>query len=470
MSIHGVESTILDKSPVTVTQIPSGIVAISGIAPKGPINQLMKIDNPAQAAQFGLQVPGFTLPQALETHFGEGGQTVYAINVFDPATHTTAVTSESITMVGGKGKTAYPPISNFVLKNSGGTITYVKGTDYTLDDYGHIVSLDYTKIAADATVSASYSKQDLSAITSAEIIGTVASSGARTGMKAFEKSLNLYGAEPKIFIAPGFSELAAVATELRYWAKRMEGVCIVDAPANTTVATALTSRGPAGTIGFNVPDENTIYVFPRLKSYDPATDSQLAKPHSQFLGGLMARVDAEYGYQYSPSNKPYRTATGTDVEITSSMLNPDNDAQNLNKIGIVTVYSEGTSGLKSFGNRNSAYPASAAITTFISVKREIDIDTRSIKMSTIPYVDLPMSSVLRDSIRDGGNNFLRARIGAGGLIDAEMIFDPAKNPSSQLATGRWVFTILGCPAPPAESTMFEWYVDIDMLSTLTENL
>lgn len=470
MAIHGVESKTINEGPVQVTQVPSGITAFPGISAKGPIDQLIRVDSPEKIKQFGEQVPGFTLVQALTTFFGEGGKDALVVNVFDPALHTTAVASEAITLVGGKAKTAFPPISNFVLKNVGATITYVKDTDYTIDAYGNIVSLDYTKIAAGASVIASYNKQNLTAVTSAEIVGTVASSGARTGMKTFEKSLNLYGVEPKIFIAPGYSELSAVATELRYWADRMEGTALVDAPAGTTVATAETSRGPAGTIGFNVSHERTVLCFPHLKSYDPATNTDIAKPFSQFLAGVMARVDSENGYHYSPSNKPFWTATGTDVEITSSMLNEDNDAQRLNKLGIVTVYSEGTSGLKPFGNRNSAYPASAAITTFISVKREIDIDTRSIKMSTIPYVDLPMSVVLRDSIRDGANNFLRARIGAGGLIDGEMFFDPAKNPPEQLATGRWVFTIAGCPPPPAESTMFEWYVDINMLSQLTDNL
>jgi len=469
MGFHGVDYQEIKTGPVQVSELPTAITFLVGTAPKGPLNQLILVSNMADASQFGSQLPGFTIPSALATHFAEGGQPVMVVNVFDPVTDTTAVASESITLSNGKGKTAFAPVSNFILKHTTGTPIYVKDTDYRIDDYGNISSLNNATIAAGATVTAVYNKINTASVTAADIIGTVDGvTGARTGMKTVEAAYNLYGKEPKILIAPGFSELTAVVAEMRYWANRLLAMAIVDAPVGTTVPAAIAGRGPAGVINFNVSDERVILAYPRIKSYDPASNTDIAKPYSQYLSGIIGRVDTDSGFFYSFSNKAIRTASGTELPISSSAVNDGTDGQKLNDAGIVTVYNEGASGFRTWGNRNSAYPANSTIMTFNSTRRVIDTAIRAIQLSSVQYLDLPMTEALRDAIRETANNYVRSLIGRGALADGEAIYDPALNPPSEIAQGHWTFTLDWVPTPPLEHITYRSYVNITLLSKLNE--
>lgn len=463
-AVHGVTTKEILVGPISVSEAPSAITALIGIAPTGPINSLILVNNPTDAAQFGSQVPGFNIPSALDTHFAEGGQAVLVGNVFDPATDTTAVAAEAVTLVNSKGKTAFAPVTVTSVTHTSGTPIYVRDTDYSIDAYGNIQSLNNTTIAAGASIKVNYAKLNAAAITSGKLIGTVAGSGARTGFKMLENAYNLYGKEPKIIIAPGYSELAAIDTEMVYWATRFMAKAIVDAPAGTTVAVALASRGPAGAINFNFANERADLAFPRIMGYDPATDANIAKPYSQFLSGIIGRTDTENNFGYSYSNKAIRTGLGTDVVVTGSFVNSGSDMQALNDQGIVTVIQEGASGLKTSGNRSSAYPASSAITAFHSARRTVDIALRNIQHACKQFIDLPMTSALKAQILETANAYIRTLVRDGIMRDGKALFDDAMNPDVQQAAGKWVITLDWVPSPPLEQIELQSHVNIQLLS------
>lgn len=468
MPIHGVE-LVKGAGGVFVLELPSGITALIGTAPKGASNVPTLVSNQASGAQFGDMVPGFSIPQAIDTHFKEGGQPLVVINVYDPATDTTAVASEVVTMVNGKSKTVDAPISGFILSHSSGTPVYVKDTDYTIDAFGNIVSLDYTKIAAAATVKAVYNKLNAAAVTSSRIVGTIDSgTNARTGMKLLEDAYALTGKEPKVIIAPQFSTVIAVAQEMLYWASRLGAAALIDAPKGTTLAAALASRSPAGAINFNIFNGQVYLCFPWIKSYDPPTDSYIAKPMSQFLSGVIGRVDTENGFHWSPSNKPLYTAVDTDVKITGSAIVSGTDAQALNDLGIITVINEG--GLRTWGNRNSLYPSVNAPETFISIQRVADIASRSIQRAMAPYIDRPINKALIDHIKETANAYLRTLITKGAMIDALAFFDPNNNPAEEIAAGHLTFDIEWAPAPPLEHLTVRHTIRIELYQKLAENL
>lgn len=468
MAFHGVDYREELSGPISVTEVPSGITAMVGIAPKGPVNSLILVNNLTDAAQFGSEVPGFTIPQALATHLAEGGQPVMVVNAFDNVAGVTAVATESVVLTAGKGKTAFPPVSNLVVKHTSGTPIYVKDTDYVADDYGNIRVIGST-ILPGATLQVSYNKQNLTYATAAIINGTIdGTTGARTGFKALMDAGNLYGKEPKIIIAPGFSQLGAVGSEMIYWANYFLGMAIIDMAVGTTATAAKAARGPAGTSNYS--NERAIVAFPWQKSYDPATDTYIAKPFSQFLSGVIGRVDTDNGFHWSPDNKELRTSKGTDVSMTSSAVHPDTDAQNLIDLGVVTILNEGSSGMRVWGSRSSAYPGTSAITTFIPVRRTVDILTRSIQLSSIPFIGRPMLQSLRNAIRETGNGYIRSLISRGALIDGEVIYDPAKNPISQTSAGHWVFTVRQCPPPPLDRLTYDIFTDITYLENLNANL
>lgn len=463
---HGVDLRFSTIGPVTVAEIPSNIIALVGTAPKGPINELTYVKSAKDAAAFGAQLPGFTIPQALDAIFKEaGGTPVIVINVFNPASATTPVAAEALTLVGGKGKLAFPYVGAVTVKNQGGTITHVKDVDYALDDYGNIRSLNYTTIAVGAQLTITYQKPNFVAITSAEIIGAVnGTTGARTGFKLLENAYNTLGVEPKIIVAPGFSTTSPIVTEMLVWNLRLGAVSIIDAPSGTSIPAVKAGRGPAGTINFNVSHPSLVLVYPEVKAYDPATDSIVNRPLSPVAAGVMARVDREQSYSKSPSNEPIYGISGLATQLSGSAFNADTDANDLNLLGITTIINEGTAGFRLWGNRNAAFPSTTTPDNFTAVYRTGWIIGRSLQRTALQYTDKRITTALIDAIRQTGNNFINQLIGSGDLLDgSEVLFDPD---NSNIPAGRLEYLVRIAPPTPGELITFNIGLDINLYNNL----
>ncbi|MBR8657932.1 phage tail sheath subtilisin-like domain-containing protein, partial [Achromobacter sp. Marseille-Q0513] len=106
-------------------------------------------------------------------------------------------------------------------------------------------------VAAPTTLKASYTYANPTLVQPSDIIGTINGAGQRTGMKAFRDSYQLFGYYPKIIIAPVFSTLNSVATELGALMNSIRAFGFVTAPIGTTFQQAITGRGPSGSINFN---------------------------------------------------------------------------------------------------------------------------------------------------------------------------------------------------------------------------
>lgn len=463
---HGVDLLFTNIGAAGVGEIPSGVIALIGTAPAGALNTLVYSKNEKEDAQFGAQVPGFTIPQALsQIRANAGGSGVVVINVFDPLTHTTDVTDEALVLVAGKGKTAFPYVGSVLVKHTSGTPTYVKDVDYSIDAYGNIASLNYTTIAPTASLKLTYKKPNFTAVTSAEVIGSVdGSTGARKGFKLLENSYNTLGLEPKILISPVFGSVTAVVNEMVSWNTRLGAISVVGAPTGTTVVAAKTGRTPSGVINFNLSNKGVYLVYPEVKVYDPATNAAVNRPIEATVAGIIARTDREKGFWKSPSNEEIRGILGLAVPISGSAFNADNDANDLNSVGITTVLSEGPGGFVLWGNRTSAFPAETTPDVFLSVYRTSRIIGRSLQLAARQYVDRPINAVLIDQIRETGNGYIRQLIGRGGLLDgSECVWDEA---SSDIAAGKLAFIIRIMPPVPAELIELTVAIDVTILNNL----
>jgi phage tail sheath protein FI len=472
--LHGVETIELKKGPVPVSVVKSAVIGLVGIAPKGAKNTLTLVQNPLDAAQFGSEVPGFSIPQALAAIFAQGAGTVLVVNVFDDATNLATATAEAITIsTVGKGKTANPPVKDFVLKQTvSGTTTTVAADKYTIDDFGNIVITDTALLTAingaTATISADYKRLDAATVNAAQIIGTInGSTGARTGVKVFGLSFNLFGMNPKILIAPGYSTLAAVATELISAAGAYRGICVLDAPAGTTVSAAIAGRGPLGAIGgFATGSERAYLTFPMLKAYDAASDSIQNRPYSQFMAGVIAATDNTDGYWFSPSNREIKGVVGVERTITWAVNDAQTDANLLNEKGIATVAQGFGTGIRTWGNRSAAFPTVTAPVNFINVRRVADILHESLELAMLQFIDKPINQATIDSIRESVKAFMRVLVSRGAIIDGDCTYDTAKNPPEALAAGHLTFDITFLPPTPAERITFESFIDINFFRQL----
>lgn len=461
--LHGVETIEVQTGARPISVVKSAVVGLVGIAPKGPINTPTVVLNPQKAVQFGPQVPGFNIPQALAAVFAQGAGTVIVVNVFDPDTMTAAVTAETHTITNGKTKLNFAPIGAVTLTNNAGSTTYTVDEDYTVDDFGNIKVLDFGAIAEGSTVKATYDKLDASTVTAAEIIGAN-TGGDRTGFQCFELAYTLFGYTPKILISPYYCELDGVAAEMIVWADRLRARAIIDAPATELPDDVVSSRGPSGTFaGFQSSNKRVLLTYPYVKVYDPATDSNVNRPFSQYLAGVIAATDNAEGYWVSPSNHEIKGIVGMERPITAQINNPSTEANALNEAGIITLFNSFGSGIRVWGNRSAAFPSSTAPDNFIPVARVADILHESVEFAMLPFLDRPINQALIDAIRESVNGFIRVLIGRGAIVDGVCSYDPDKNPPVELAAGHLTFDITFMPPTPAERITFESFIDINLL-------
>ena len=133
--LHGVETVEVERGPRPVRTVKSAVIGLIGTAPIGAVNVSTLTLSEKDAAGFGPQLPGFTIPQALDAIYDHGAGTVIVINVLDPATHKTAVANEAIAFDAStdRVKLAHGAVAALVVKSTDGATTYVAGTDYTID-------------------------------------------------------------------------------------------------------------------------------------------------------------------------------------------------------------------------------------------------------------------------------------------------------------------------------------------------
>lgn len=465
--LHGIETIVVNRGPINVTTVKTSVIGLVGIAPIGAKNTLTKITTLNQGiAIFGEQLPGFTIPQALSAIYAQGPATVIVVNVFDNTTHITSVVDEAKTITNGVTTLTNAPVTTPVVTNSGGTTTYVAGTDYTIDAFGNLTVLDFTEIAEGSGVLITYDHLDATALVDADFVGVAGP--PKTGFKLLEESKPQFGFSPKILICPIFGETTAVTTEMISKAEYLRGVCIIDAPSTGTMAQALLSRGPSGTWkGFDSISKSVILAFPRVSVYDVATESNQDRPFSQFIAGVMSFVDNTKGYHFSPSNNVIKGIVGPSLVLTSEINDTQSDVNQLNELGIVTIFSTFGTGFRVWGNRNASWPSNTVADNFISVHRTRTIVDESVEQGMLPFVDQPINAALIDSIRESVNRFIRTLIGRGALLDGSSCkFIADNNPTVQVAAGQLVFDYELMAPVPGERLTFQSFLNEGLLTNV----
>lgn len=471
--LHGCETITIKDGPRPVKLVKSAVTGLVGIAPIGPVNVPTLIAADKDMAQFGVDLPGFTIASALDANFDQGRPTagvVIVINVLDPAIHKTAVANEAVTFDAATdlAKLAHPAVANLVLKSSDGNTPYAAGTDYTIDPVtGTLTRKAGGGIAVGATVKAvSYDYADPTKVTPADIIGGIDLAGRRTGMQAFLDTFTLMGFFPKRLIAPVFCTLNSVSTELVAMANRLRARAYIDAPIGITPAQAIAGRGPAGSINFNTSAGRARLCYPHVKVYDKTANTDRLEPLSQRAAGLGNAIDIEKGYWWSPSNQEIYGITGVERTISAMINDPNCEANLLNEVGITTVFNSFGTGLRLWGNRMASWPTDTHPSNFENVLATGDIIDESIEYFCLQFIDQPATNAWIDSIVESVNGFLRKLVGDGAILDGRCWFDPAENTVEEMAAGHFVFSRDFMPPTPGERITHKTRVNINYLKNL----
>lgn len=462
--LHGAEVLPQPSFGPTITSDPSTIIGLAGIAPKGTPNKVFLVQSPKAAVDiFGEQLPGFSIPQALDAIFKQGGGPVLVVNIFDPATMVTQVTDEAQTVVGGKCKTTNTPTGPLVVKNQAGTVTYTQGIEYTADAFGNVRII--AVIAEGASLRISYARLNTAAVTPAAVAGTI-TAGVYTGMKLFRVAQNEFGVSPKILIAPEYCTQTAVATELEITADLLGGQAIIDSPAGTlNPATAITQRGLAGTwAGFKSVSKRLMLVYPNLRVQN-VLGVTVTIGASAYIAGAWSKSIRDRGVHFSPSNIALIGVLGLETTISARLDDINSDTNLLNAAGITTFFQGFGTGLRTWGNRSASFPNEAGADTFVSIQLTRDLIESSIERASSPFVDQPINDALVDSVRGSVIAYFNQLTQAGTILGGDIRYNKDSNPATQLAAGRIVFEISFMPPGVAERITFNSTLDINLLST-----
>lgn len=307
---------------------------------------------------------------------------------------------------------------------------------------------------------------DPTTVTNAQLIGTVDAGGNRTGMQAWLNSYALFGFKPKILIAPGYSTIPAIRTELEALADRLHAIQYSDVPAGTTVQAAIEGRGPSGTVNLNTSSRRTMLFYPHLQVYDAVADDVALQPYSSFAAGIRAWKDIEYGYWWSGSNTQIDGIVGIERPLTAEINDPTSEVNMLNEVGITTVFNSYGTGFRTWGNRSAAWPSETGPEVFECIMRTGDVIGESIEYSMLQFIDRPLNNALIDAIIESVRGFQRKLIGDGAILDGTCWYDPADNPQEELALGHLTLRYDFMPPTPMERLTFKRTLNLEYLKNL----
>ena len=242
---------------------------------------------------------------------------------------------------------------------------------------------------------------------------------AGIGALSSAKSVTTY--QPRIVIAPGFSEDDAVGKALETVAGKLRAVAYVDCESGATLQEVVQRRQSYGM--------RTELLRPRVQVSN--ADGQLVyRPYSAFAAGLRARIDFEKGWWWSKSNQDINNILGVE-QVDEFILGDENcDANLLNMQNVSTIIRR--AGFKHWGNRLCGTNPQWR---FESVRRTADVIEDSIQETMLEYVDRPLDRENADDIIGTINAYMRQLIGLGAIFGGRAWLAEELNTAESMAAG-----------------------------------
>jgi phage tail sheath protein FI len=177
--------------------------------------------------------------------------------------------------------------------------------------------------------------------TVANVIGEVgAEGGLYTGINALVAAEAKVGVRPRLLVAPEFSHLVGVGTELETVAKKLNAIAIVDG----------TESGFSNVIAEAANFDEVLFVNGGIEVYDPDAQTTVTRKASATIAGHIVRVDNEEGYWNSPSNRKIYGITGTSELVDHAIGSKTSMANQYNASNVCTIVNQ-QGGFFFWGNR-----------------------------------------------------------------------------------------------------------------------
>lgn len=469
---HRAQVFEIETSILAPRRVASGIPVWIGTAPSVKAANYGKAHlvytNSAAATLLGTSsdLATYTLMEAKKVQFE-----LYRVApaIFIPVAKVQDVAAEDQTMAGDPAKVTVDNVpikpGTVVVKDSTETTTYVKDTDYTVDeDTGEIARIEAGSIGATEALKISYSWYDPANATTTEVIGGVDGNGAKTGIELVHTIVTTLGVMPGTLVAPGWSHNATVALALAAAAAAVttlfKAQCCVDLDPTTVT---LYSEATAAKSGASLTDKHMEVCWPKV-TYGGETHWL-----SSHLACLMARVDLDHeGVPYrSPSYQRLVAdgASNAGVEVFLEL----GEAEYLNGQGIHTALNMAITGggWKMFGGKTGAYPDSTDVKdTETHNRRMFNWWANEIILTYLQKVDAPVNRRLIDLVVKSLNLRLDGLAATGKILGGRCEFVDDENPVTDVIDGIVRFHTWITPAPRARQIDFYTEFDPDYVANL----
>lgn len=471
--LHGVEVIEIDTGPRPIRTVRSSVIGVVGTAPDAdpvafPINTPVLIaGSRAEAAKLDLsvgQTGAGTLPGALDGILDQIGAVVVVVRVEEGEDEAETLAnilggSNALTgqyegvhaLLGAESVLGYSPrilcapgfthqrVANGLLTVAIGA----GGSGYTNGVHQLVITGgggNGAQIEATVTGGAVTSVRIVnggSGYTTAPALGMPGSAGAGDGA-TFDTTRGTVG--------------NAVVSEMLGIAERMRAVIIADGP-NTTDLDAIAYAGDFGSA--------RVYVVDPWVLVANVAGEIVAEPASARVAGLIAKIDNDRGFWWSPSNQEIAGIVGTARPVDFKMGDAASRANLLNEQNIATIIRQ--NGYRLWGNRTlSADPKWA----FLSVRRTADILNESLQRAHLWAVDRNITKTYLRDVEEGVNAYIRTLVAQGALLGGRCWADPDLNTPANIADGRVFFNFDFTAPYPAEHITFRSILTLDYLEEL----
>lgn len=484
---HGVQISEVPTSVLAPANVSAGLPVVFGTAPvnltddpSAYVNKPVLVYSYAEAVSALGFVPSddstgkfsFTISEFMKSHFALFTVApVVFVNVLDPATHSTSITAEAITLSNDAAALSKEGAlkSTIVVKSTGGSTTYVAETDYTItyDDNGMAVvnRIEGGSITAGDSLDVDYDHLDVSLVDSADIIGGIDGvTGKPTGLELVGDVFPRFRLVPGQIVAPSYSSDPAVAAVMNSKAGTINGhfraISLIDAPTDTVDQY---TEVAAWKNDNNIVNPAQIVCWPKVslggEQFNMSTQ----------LAGLICKTDGENAdIPYtSPSNKNLQMDSAVLDNGTEVFLGPD-QASYLNGEGIISALNF-TGGWKAWGNRTAAYPSNTdPKDSFLPVRRMFNWVGNTLTLTFWQRIDYPLNKRQIQTVVDSANIWLNGLVAQQYLLGARVEFRADENPTTDLLDGIARFHVYLTPPSPNREIDFILEYDPSYLQGLFE--
>lgn len=281
------------------------------------------------------------------------------------------------------------------------------------------------------------------------IIGGVdEETGEYKGIEAFLSSESIIHVAPRVLIAPHFTHQLPetdenaknpVVAALIGVAEKLRAIIVADGP-NTNDENAIKWRKSVGS--------SRVYVVdPWIKAFIGGKEEVL--PPSPFVAGLIAKIDNEHGFWWSPSNHEINGIVGTSRPVDFTLGDSSCRANLLNENEVATIIHQ--KGYRLWGNRTCSNDPKWA---FLPVRRTADLINDSLLRAHLWAVDRNITKTYMDDVIESVNSYLAHLQAQGAILSGKCYASSDLNTPANIANGKVYFDFEFTPPYPAEQITF----------------